>query len=385
MNEKEILNRLKNSIEQAPIDILEKIKEGAREKMLRHDDITWQDTSRFSFRKLMPYASIAAGFLLVFFGWQYQVRMPDSHIYIDVNPSVEIVTNRQDKVINILADNIDGERIVKNLDYKGKNIYQVTEEVLDRMMDEDYLNKNHEFLLLSVYNKNQKRAEEKKQSLDKKIHDHLEAKDLQPIVLLQKIDYTSTIEEYAKKHGISVSKMTFIRNLIILNPELQTEDLVNLSIENLVSLSQGMGLELDKIIESKDLDRIQTRLPQPELETEDDIETLPKDHDDDYDDYYDDYDDHDDHDDDVTSVKQETKEATREQYKKQSKELSSGRISADKAKSIALELTGGGKIIEFELDDDEYEIEIISNGKEYEIEIDAYTGKVLDFEVEDDD
>lgn len=61
------------------------------------------------------------------------------------------------------------------------------------------------------------------------------------------------------------------------------------------------------------------------------------------------------------------------------------RISADEAKAIALELTGGGHITDFELDDDEYEIEIRANGKEYEIEIDAYTGKVLDFDVEDDD
>ena len=37
-----------------------------------------------------------------------------------------------------------------------------------------------------------------------------------------------------------------------------------------------------------------------------------------------------------------------------------------------------------ELDDDEYEIEIEAKGKEYDIEIDAYTGKVLNFEVEDD-
>ena len=68
----------------------------------------------------------------------------------------------------------------------------------------------------------------------------------------------------------------------------------------------------------------------------------------------------------------------------QPQKSSQGRISADQAKSIALELTGGGKITDFDLDDDEYEIEIKIDGKEYDIEIDAYTGKVIDFEVEDD-
>ncbi|MFY9279246.1 MAG: PepSY domain-containing protein, partial [Caldicoprobacterales bacterium] len=58
------------------------------------------------------------------------------------------------------------------------------------------------------------------------------------------------------------------------------------------------------------------------------------------------------------------------------------RITADQAKTIALKLTNGGKITEFELDDDEYKLEIKGNGKKYEIEIDAYTGKVLEFEVD---
>ena len=162
MNEKKILNSLRKSIDNAPIDILDRIKEAPREKMDAHDEITRQDMRTPSFKKLMPYASMAAAFLLVFLGWQYQVKLPDSHIYIDVNPSIEIVSNRRDKVINILADNRDGKRIVKDMDYKGKNIYQVTEEILDRMMDENYLSKDHEFLLLSVYNKIKPRQRNKK-------------------------------------------------------------------------------------------------------------------------------------------------------------------------------------------------------------------------------
>ncbi len=61
------------------------------------------------------------------------------------------------------------------------------------------------------------------------------------------------------------------------------------------------------------------------------------------------------------------------------------KISVDAAKKIAMDKVGGGKITEFEIDDDEYEIEIEYNGKEYELEIDIYTGEILDFEVEDMD
>jgi uncharacterized membrane protein YkoI len=59
-----------------------------------------------------------------------------------------------------------------------------------------------------------------------------------------------------------------------------------------------------------------------------------------------------------------------------------GKISDDEAKKIALDLVNG-TVIEFEEDDDEFEIEIVKDGIEYEIEIDSYSGKVLEFEKED--
>lgn len=345
MNEKQILDSIKKSIDQAPIDILDRIKEEPKVKLLRHDDITRQETRIFPLNKMMSYASVAAVFLFVLFGWMLQVRIPDSHIYLDVNPSIEIVTNRQNKVIDLIADNSDGQRITRNLKYKGKTVYQVTDEILDRMMDENYLDKNREFLLLSVYNKDRNKAEQQKQDLDKRIHEHLQAKDLQPIVLLQKLDSTSTIEKYAKEYGVSISRMTFIRNLIILNPELKPEALVGLSIGELVRLSQGMELELDKIIDSTDFDRLPTIMPEQETEEDqkpelDDVPQQP-------------------------NVKDEI-------------------ITPDKAKAIALSVASG-TITDFDFDEEdlEYEVEIELGGLEYEITIDAKTGKILEIEIDE--
>ncbi len=337
MKEKQILDSIKRSVDQAPIDLLDKIKKQPRVRMLRHDHITRQDTKEFSFKKLMSYASVAAVFIFMFFGWYYQTGMPDSHVYLDVNPSIEIVTNRQDKVINLTADNIDGEKILRDVKYKGKTVYQVTEDILDRMVSESYLDKDQEFLLLSVYNKDQNKAEEQKQSLDQRIHEHLTVRQLQPVVLAQKLDNTTTIERFAREYGISVSKMTFIRNMIILNPELKTQALVNLSIGELVRLSQGMGLELDKIIDSKDLEKVEPIVPVPQPGAED---------------------------------KENNKEDTI--------------ISFEQAESIALSVVKGIITdLDFDEDDLEYEVEIQVGDLEYEILIDAKTGTILRVEVDD--
>ena len=150
------------------------------------------------------------------------------------------------------------------------------------------------------------------------------------IVLAQKLDNTSTIEKYAQEYGISVSKMTFIRNMIILNPELETKALVNLSIGELVRLSQGMGLKLDKIIDSEDLEKVEPLLPEQETEKTGEI------------------------------------------------------ISSDQARSIALSAVKG-TITDFDFDEDdlEYEVEIEAGELEYEIIIDAKTGAILKVEVDD--
>ena len=69
-----------------------------------------------------------------------------------------------------------------------------------------------------------------------------------------------------------------------------------------------------------------------------------------------------------------------------------GIISMSKAKSIALDRVGGGTVSECELDKDDgiikYDIKVIHKGYEYEIEINAKTGKIISFEkddIEDDD
>lgn len=65
----------------------------------------------------------------------------------------------------------------------------------------------------------------------------------------------------------------------------------------------------------------------------------------------------------------------------------SDRISADAAKAIALERLPGGSVYKCELDQDngrwKYEIELRVNGREYECEIDAATGEILKWEMDD--
>ena len=133
MKDKEILDSLKRSLEDAPIDILDNLKNQNVVKMLRHDDITRQEKKR-SLKPIMSLASLAAAFLLVFFNFQ-QVRMPENEIYLDVNPGIHITTNKKDQVIKLEGINLEARELIEKIDYKDRDIEDLTEEILDSLLD----------------------------------------------------------------------------------------------------------------------------------------------------------------------------------------------------------------------------------------------------------
>lgn len=77
-----------------------------------------------------------------------------------------------------------------------------------------------------------------------------------------------------------------------------------------------------------------------------------------------------------------------ETYESTSQDSTSTMITRERAIAIAREKIGSTPVLEeIELDDDDnqmiYELEFEENGKEYEFEIDAYTGQILEFEIDD--
>jgi len=295
MNNDQLKRRLKRAVDQAPVDLLESIKQQPYEKMSAHDEITSQTDGKLfkqrsnHLKPVLALLSAAAVFLFAFVNWQMNTRWVDSMVYLDVNPSLQIETNRKDQVIRISGLDEESEALIKDLDYRGKDLEAVAAELLDRLVLGDYVSSSEPAILLSVYNEDPEKRDRQLSELDQAIHAYLQNLKIQPIVLTQPLDPTQTLTDYAAVNQISVSKMTLIRNMIILDPELKVEDLAKLTLEQLIQVSSKVTLDLDKIIQSSDLDRIKT------LDDHDDDEDDKDDEDDeDYEDNEDDGDEFDD-------------------------------------------------------------------------------------------
>lgn len=155
---------------------------------------------------------------MLFINFQVQYRTADSKIYIDINPSIEITTNRKDKVIDLVSINQDALDIIEDIDYDGKDFHIVTEEIVESLVNKSYIDDQDEIILLSVFNKDMTKSTKQSEELNNSIHEQLKKVNKEPILLTQSLDKSNTIIEYAKEYNSSVGKMTFIRNLIILNP-----------------------------------------------------------------------------------------------------------------------------------------------------------------------
>lgn len=326
MREDRILDSLKKTVESAPIDILDEIKANQPPKMTEHDDITRQGSHRTSSRgKLMvPFGIIAAVFMGLFMNWQVMYVWADSQVYLDVNPSIEMTTNRKEQVIGLKGLNADGAALVEGLEFKGRPITEVTESVLDRMVEASYITEQEKYMLLSVFNKDSSTADRQKQELDAFIHEYLNNREITPIVLNINLA-GAEVEDAADDLDISAGVRQLVRQMREQDPSLDPARLMNMTLHDLVELTKGKGIDLTRVTESQDFEVIE--------------EDFARD----------------------------------------------GWIDREEAMQIALERVGGGTIEDYDFDDGSYEFEIVFAGQEYELEINAYTGEITDFQSDMDD
>lgn len=335
---------------------------------------------------------------------------------MDVNPSIEIQTNRLDRVVAIKPLNKDARQLLKDFKAQDKNLENTVNDLVDLMILSGHIKGGADnFVMISVEDDSMESKYVDK--VNKAISAMLENKRIEATVLNQSI---TKDEKMSNKTGAQIAA----ERLYQIDKNLNLTELGDMTVRELFNYSKANNIPIEnlfkiaaenkekakvnssKTIISKEkageiaLGVINGKILKIELDDLDDddgpeyeveilsengkyeieihaysgkVKKYEKDDDQDDDDKYNTDKDND--------KKDYNKKAPVKQVKKQDNTI----ITPDQAKKIAMDKVGGGRITDFELDDDEYEIEIKKDGLEYELEIDAYTGKILDFDVDYDD
>ena len=92
-----------------------------------------------AWKPLAGLAAAAACLCLVFFGWYQPNYTAYGTLRIQINPDVEMTVSRTDRVLDLEGLNADGEDLIEEYDYQGKDRETAANELVERAIDMGYL------------------------------------------------------------------------------------------------------------------------------------------------------------------------------------------------------------------------------------------------------
>ncbi len=256
MKNKDINKSLKKSINSLNNDLFEKILENEAPKMETHDYITKQEVVK---KPLVYKRKLIAGFtgvmllLIMFTGWTQFLKV-DSVVDIDINPSIEIKTNKQDKVIEANALNKDGKIILNGMNLNGIEINTAVNAVVGSMFKNGYISVEKSSVLVSVENNNTEKAKVMQNNISSIISSSLTKNNIKPKIVKQENTINKELREEAKGYNISSGKFNLIKEIIALDDDYTIENLSKLSIDDLMKIIKNEKLDLSEKFDYDDED-----------------------------------------------------------------------------------------------------------------------------------
>ena len=398
--EKELQEAVQNLI---PNDLFTRItaeldskEEGAKMEKVLVRRIERKSTSP-GFKTVMQLAAACVALILLVGGIFYYRGnlMVDSLVDLDVNPGIELLTNQKNRVLEAYATNGDGDKVLSGMD-----LQVALNAIVGSMVQQGYMTKDTKGVLVTVQNKDQKKADNLRKLVVKEMEIALSTEDMNAAVFHQVISIqNNNASAFARKNNISLGKAVFVLNLANKASSLNAKELAKMKISEIAKLVADKNIDIRDIIEYDSDDSLWENIA-------DAIEDINE-GDDDYI---------------VATTQQGTSQAvqvqptetqaavaqtqaqtqaqaqtqtqaqTQPQTQAQTKAQpqQGGRISADKAKAIAFGHAGvsAGQVrdLSVEYDDDGiYEIDFKVGNMEYDYEIGAVDGSIRKADVEQDD
>ena len=285
-------------------------------------------------------------------GYYYKtVNAVASIVSLDVNPSIELKVNKNEKVLSAAPLNEDAVVILEDMDLKGANVEVAMNAIIGSLLQHGYVDELANSILITVEDEDTQRGEKLQQELTAQANAALANAQVNGAILAQTFQHSDTLAQLAEEYGISAGKAALIQTIVEGSREPKTfEELVGLSINELNLIYTSMTNNTAQSGEE---------LPDPSQETASGGASSSADQ--------------------YTSTIQTSGKASQSAY-----------IGAEAAKTAALSHAGlnASQVTALEIDYDwedgrmVYEIEFRTASQEYECEVDALTGEIIKYETE---
>ncbi|MEM1483746.1 hypothetical protein V6615_02585 [Oscillospiraceae bacterium PP1C4] len=251
MNHNKVEEHIRQAITQSTPDVFEKVSSAYVCKTERMEQ-AMKNTVLWNYKTKMIGGLAAACLMLgiVFGGYNFaRYNEVDTTIAIDVNPSVEITTNKADKVLNVIPLNEDAVEILGDMNLKRVNLDVAINAIMGSMVKHGYITNVKNSILVTVENEDDVKADAIKSSIVLDINSSLQQNNIKATVFNQKVSADKNLEDVANKYNISYGKAVFLYQLTQKDPSLTMEKLASLTLEEIASLVSDKRIDLHSIVD----------------------------------------------------------------------------------------------------------------------------------------
>ena len=206
-----------------------------------------QNKSRKNLLYVLPRVAAAAAMVaLVLFAAMQVIPSSESGViatvYVDVNPSLELSVNAEKRVVEVVCRNEEAVAVVGDMDLTGSDITVAMNALLGSMLQQGYLTAEANSVLISVQGSDGAAAQQLQLQLAQNAGSYFAADSFDAAVLAQTLSTESSeVSQLAARQDISAGKAQLVQQLMAHNALYSEEQLAALSVNELSLLLQGAG------------------------------------------------------------------------------------------------------------------------------------------------
>lgn len=239
MTDHELERRLRTALEHAAPNDLEGVLSRCETGKRTVIDMTNAVETKKKKRRWAPLAAAAClALVLVGGGGGYYYYSANnavvSLVSLDVNPSIQLEVNKNEKVLSATPMNDDGAEILADMDLKGTQADVAMYAIIGSLLQHGYVDELANSILITVEDDDQARGEKLQQELTAQADAALANAQVNGAVLAQTLQNSEELSQKAQEYGISTGKAALIQAIVEGSNNTKTfEDLVGLSINEL--------------------------------------------------------------------------------------------------------------------------------------------------------
>lgn len=239
MTDHELERRLRTTLDHAAPNDLEGVLSRCETGKGTVIDMTNAVETKKKKRRWAPLAAAAClALVLVGGGGGYYYYSANnavaSLVSLDVNPSIQLEVNKNEKVLSATPMNDDGAEILDGMDLKGTQADVAMYAIIGSLLQHGYVDELANSILITVEDDDQVRGEKLQQELTAQADAALANAQVNGAVLAQTLQNSEELSQKAQEYGISTGKAALIQAIVEGSNNTKTfEDLVGLSINEL--------------------------------------------------------------------------------------------------------------------------------------------------------